>query len=314
MPVRRFFGVAFVLLLTLVPPSAAQELPALLGRVVDRAEVLSPAAENELDALLKAHEDSTSNQIAILTIRSLDGMDLESYSLEIARAWQLGQADRDNGVLLLVALDDRKMRIEVGYGLEGDLPDITASRIIQDEIRPYFQRDDYEGGILAGARAIVSAIEGSYVATESSDDMPLLFRLVFSALFMGMPLSVSVAAAFAPGWQRWFPILFLTPFIFAGSMVLTMSIEGAIAITLLYLFGHIALAIYFYRSPKWRAVMEKMKKAQKSGAKVPVEIFGRTFHMRAGGMSSGGGSSRSGGSSFSGGGGSFGGGGSSGSW
>ncbi len=312
MTLRRLSGLLASLLLLVALPTFAQDLPALTGRVVDRAEVLNPGTERLLEDLLQAHEDSTGNQIAVLTIRSLGGMDLESYSLEVARAWQLGQADRDNGVLLLVALEDRKMRIEVGYGLEGDLPDITASRIIQNDIRPYFQRDDYEGGIVAGARAIVSAVEGSYVATESSDEMPLLFRLVFAAMFMGMPLAVSVASAFAPGWQRWFPILFLTPFVFAGSMVLTMSIEGAIAITVVYLIGHIALAIYLSRSPKWRAIMAKMKKAEKTGAKVPVELFGRTFHMRAGGLGSGG--SSSGGSSFSGGGGSFGGGGSSGSW
>ncbi|MDZ4698762.1 MAG: TPM domain-containing protein [Rhodothermales bacterium] len=314
MTTYRLAGLVASLLLLVVLTASAQDLPALIGRVVDRAEVLSPSAERQLDDLLQAHEDSTGNQIAVLTIRSLDGMDLESYSLDVARAWQLGQADRDNGVLLLVALDDRKMRIEVGYGLEGDLPDITASRIIQNDIRPYFQRDDYEGGILAGARAIVSAVEGSYVATEGSDEMPLLFRLVFSAMFMGMPLAVSFASAFVPGWQRWFPILFLTPFIFAGSMVLTMAIRGAIVITLLYLVGHIALAIYFYQSPEWRAVMAKMKKAQKTGGKVRVEIFGRTFHVRAGSIGGGSSSSSSGGSSFSGGGGSFGGGGSSGSW
>ena len=115
---------------------AQQTVPSLTGRVVDQAGILSPSAEETLAALLAAHEDSTTNQVAVLTISSLDGEAIEAFSIRVAETWALGAAEKDNGVLLVVAVADRKLRIEVGFGLEGDLPDVIASRIIREEIVP----------------------------------------------------------------------------------------------------------------------------------------------------------------------------------
>jgi uncharacterized protein len=119
-----------------------------------------------LEHILKAERDSTSNQIAILIMPSLEGGSLEEYTLRVAEKWGLGKADRDNGVLLFVSRDDRKMRIEVGYGLEGSLTDAVSSRIIRNEIAPSFRQGDYDAGIRAGVMAIIQAIKGEYVNND----------------------------------------------------------------------------------------------------------------------------------------------------
>ena len=293
-------------LLFLATPGVAQEVPALTGRVVDRADVLSAQTEAAITTLLKAHEDSTSNQIAVLTIRSLDGAVLEEYSLAVATTWGLGTAANDNGVLLLIAVDDRKMRIEVGDGLEGDLPDAVAGRIIRNEIAPRFREGDFDAGVLAGVQAIIGAIEGSYVASPAGDDfsgeMPPFW---FGLLFLIVPSIFYFFAIFSPGCMRWFLFLFLIPFFGVGGLALTGSFIGAMAFLALYAISFIVINLH----PKIRAIQKKVNKAHKSGESVKVGPF--TFSPSSG--SSGGGWS-SGGSSFSGGGGSFSGGGASGGW
>ncbi|HCW06334.1 MAG TPA: hypothetical protein DGG95_03100, partial [Cytophagales bacterium] len=124
---------------------AQKAVPELWGqRVHDDAHALKQESVDLLEKSLKAYEDSTSNQIAILLIQSLDGDVLEEYSIRVAEKWKLGQKGKDNGVLLLVAVDDHKMRIEVGQGLEGVLTDALSSRIIRNEIAPEFRRGDYD--------------------------------------------------------------------------------------------------------------------------------------------------------------------------
>lgn len=149
--------------------SAAPEIPPLTGRVVDLAGLLSPASEAELSSLLAAHESKSSNQVVVLTVPDLQGHDIAGFALETAREWALGQDGRDNGVLILIAKKEKKMRIEVGYGLEGDLPDAWAKRIIQSEMRPAFKQGDFDGGIMNGTQAVVGAIEGSYTPAEPKE-------------------------------------------------------------------------------------------------------------------------------------------------
>src|SRR5436190_14372934 len=119
-----------------------KDVPSLMGlRVHDEAHILSQSTIDQLESSLKRFEDSTTNQIAILTIPSLDGEILEQYALRVAHdEWKLGQGDKDNGVLLLVAIEDRKIRIEAGQGLEGVLTDALSNRIIRNEIAPNFRR------------------------------------------------------------------------------------------------------------------------------------------------------------------------------
>jgi uncharacterized protein len=134
--------------------------------VHDEAKVLSAQAKSRLESIIQAVRDSTSNQIAILIIPSLQGGSLEEYSLRVAETWQPGEKEKDNGVLLLIVIDDRLMRIETGYGLEGSLTDAISSRIIRNEIAPRFRNGDYDGGVEAGIMAIIQAIKGEYSNEE----------------------------------------------------------------------------------------------------------------------------------------------------
>lgn len=136
--------------------------------VHDDANILSESTEATLEAMLKADRDSTSNQIAVLTIPSLQGGSLEEYSLAVAEKWALGKKEKDNGVLLLIVSEDRLIRIEVGYGLEGVLTDALSSRINRNEIAPYFRQGDYDTGVKEGVVAIIDAIKGEY----KNDDPP----------------------------------------------------------------------------------------------------------------------------------------------
>ena len=154
--------------LLLLPPSLAraqdEAFPTLSGRVVDEAEILSEPVEAQLVELLAGHEQATGNQLVVVTLSSLRGFDIADYGLRLGRAWGIGQEGKDNGVLLIVAPSERAVRIEVGYGLEGQLPDATARIIIEREILPAFRAGDLEGGVLTGARAILAALGGGYIA------------------------------------------------------------------------------------------------------------------------------------------------------
>jgi len=150
-----------------VPVLAQKEIPELWGhRVHDEAKVLSQQTIDNLEQTLKIFEDSTSNQLAILIIPSLDGEVIETYSLRAAEKWKLGTKNNDNGAILVVAINDRKMRIEVGQGLEGPLPDAICNRIIRNEMAPNFLRGDYDAGITAAMTAIMQAIKGEYKAVD----------------------------------------------------------------------------------------------------------------------------------------------------
>ena len=160
----RKFCLIFILLLSFL--SAWQvfglEVPKLTGFVNDRADMISPDVELKLENFLREFERSDSTQIAILTIPSLEGEALEEYSLRVAETWGLGRKGKDNGILLLVSRDDHKIRIEVGYGLEGKLTDLMAGRIVDNEITPYFRKGNFDAGIIAGISALGSAVRGEY--------------------------------------------------------------------------------------------------------------------------------------------------------
>ncbi len=147
----------------------ARDVPFLSGYVNDQAEMLSAGTVQALDRELHAFEDSTSNQVVVLTVTDLGGEGLEEFSCRVARTWRLGQKGKDNGVLLLVSRDDRKVRIEVGTGLEGDLTDVTCGLIIRSRILPRFRNADFDGGVLDGVHAILDAIRGSFSPAADPD-------------------------------------------------------------------------------------------------------------------------------------------------
>lgn len=132
--------------------------------VNDFAGVLSPEEEQQLERQLVAYDDSTSNQVAIVLVKTLDDYPIEEYALRLFRGWGIGNKKTNNGVLILAAIDDRKIRIEVGYGLEGAIPDITANHIIQNDIAPNFRSRDYFQGLSQAAASIVKAAAGEYKA------------------------------------------------------------------------------------------------------------------------------------------------------
>lgn len=142
-------------------PARAVEIPPLQGRVNDTAGLLSPDVAGRLTARLAAHEQATGVQLAILTIDSLKGEPIEDYGIRVVETWKLGKKGEDKGVLLLVAKTDRKARIEVGYGLEGSLPDITAGQIIRNVLAPEFRRGSYALGIAQTVEAIISKTGGT---------------------------------------------------------------------------------------------------------------------------------------------------------
>lgn len=142
--------------LVLSVPALAQDIrfPALTGRVVDQAEMLSPAKEAELTTRLEALERDTSDQVVVVTVPDLQGRDVADYGHQLGRHWGIGQSETDNGVLLIVAQQERAVRIEVGYGLEPILTDALSALIIHRQIVPAFKEGDFEGGITAGVTAI----------------------------------------------------------------------------------------------------------------------------------------------------------------
>jgi len=142
----------------LASPAFAQTFPPLTGRVVDNANLLSPAQEAELSAKLEALEKSTGRQLVVATLPDLQGYEIEDYGYQLGRAWGIGQKGQNNGIILIVAPNQRKVRIEVGYGLEPYVTDALSSTIIQEQILPKFKANDYPGGIEAGVDALLAQL------------------------------------------------------------------------------------------------------------------------------------------------------------
>ena len=149
----------YLILLLAAAPAAAQDFPKLTGRVVDAANLLAPADEAELTQRLAALEQASSRQLVITTIPDLQDHPIEDYGYRLGRAWGIGQKEANNGAILLVAPNERKVRIEVGYGLEPILTDALSHVIIQEQILPRFKQNDYPGGIKAGAGAIIEQLQ-----------------------------------------------------------------------------------------------------------------------------------------------------------
>jgi uncharacterized protein len=166
MPSTSLIKILFFLLVISVH-SHAQSIPPHGGHWVhDEAGILSSQTIGELEQILKYERDSTSNQIAVLIVPTIETGDIDGYAVKVFEDWKLGQAAKDNGVLFLIALNDRKMRIEVGVGLEGALTDAMSTRINRNEVAPRFRAGDYDGGVKAGVMAIIKTIKGEYVNND----------------------------------------------------------------------------------------------------------------------------------------------------
>ncbi|RPJ70685.1 MAG: TPM domain-containing protein [Desulfobacteraceae bacterium] len=276
--------------LLLAGAAAALEVPALKGRVNDYAGMLAPDTERRLESLLKELEDRDSTQVVVLTIPSLGGESIEEFSMRVAERWKIGQKGLDNGAILVVAAGDRKVRIEVGYGLEGRLTDLVAGRIIRDRIVPEFRAGRFEQGVLNGVAALAEAVRGEFQAPARppagppaagvEDLMPFLLVFFFLVFLLGRvsrPLGTAAGGFFMP---------FLGHMAFAPGPLTLLGL-GGVGLVIGYVLATIAAA--------FRA----------GGPRYPGGGFGGGPIMFP----------RGGGGGFSGGGGGFsGGGGASGSW
>src|ERR1700730_3926196 len=165
----------------------------LTGRVVDQAGVMSADSRSTIEAKLKDLEVKSGIQLVVATVKSLQGNDIESYANQLFRTWKLGQAQKNNGVLLLVAPAEHKVRIEVGYGLEGTLTDALSSVIISSAVIPRFKSNDFSGGIERGVDGIISVLSGDSAewqpkvnvrSEDASADFDKLFPILFFAIMI----------------------------------------------------------------------------------------------------------------------------------
>lgn len=189
---KTFFSLILLILLVTVKQAVGLEVPPLSSRVNDYAGILSPVTVEQLESSLKTFEQEQSTQIAILTITSLEDDSLEEFSMRVAEEWKIGQQGKDNGAILLVSRNDRKIRIEVGYGLEGTLTDLVSGRIIRNVIVPHFKQGDFDKGIMAGTTAMMKSVEGEFTADDIGTSSPsgqdpagFLFILIFFLLGIG---------------------------------------------------------------------------------------------------------------------------------
>jgi uncharacterized protein len=308
---RRVLTSTLAAVLSAVLLVSAAEIPSLTGRVVDNANILTAAARERLTAALKAHEDATGNQIAVLTVPTIQPQSIEDYAVKVFEAWKLGQKGNDNGVLIVVVARDRKLRIEVGYGLEPVLTDGAAGEIIRTAMTPWFKRGNYDRGIEDGVRAVIGRLEGKpatspAAAPPESSRAPSAMswpeRILIGLFIFGMIGMFTLLGIATPG-LGWFLYVFLIPF---WAIFPRFVVGGAAGTALLaaYLVGF-PLAKRRVRHALWYRRAEQSMKD-----KGFANIGGFTVGGSGGGSSSGGFSS----GGFSGGGGSSGGGGASGSW
>ena len=318
---RARFAAVFAALaacLALALPALAADVPFLTGRVVDEANILSAAAKQSISQMSEKHEQASGDQVVVLTMPSLDGESIEGYATRVFDAWKLGQKGKDNGVLVIVAPNDRKMRIEVGYGLEGTLTDAASARIIREVMTPQFKSGNYEAGIQNGVTAIVQALEGqgdwnapgaassSGSAKKAFSDIedqlpPWPMRILLGAFIFGIIGLFTFIGIMTPG-VGWFLYVFLIPF-WAMFPIIIVGVKGALTLLVIYLIGYPIAKIVLSRQEWYVKAAKEMK------SKGSTTIGGMVISS---GGSSGGSSSSGGG--FSGGGGSSGGGGASGSW
>jgi uncharacterized protein len=290
--IRRFAALCAVLLVGV--SATALEVPYLDGRVNDQAGMLSDGFEAQLEDRLRELEEQTGAQVAVLTIPSLEGDPIEDFSIRVVETWKLGRQGVDDGVLILIARDDRRMRIEVGYGLEGALTDAQAGRIIDGLMAPRFQEGDFDGGVNAAVDAVAAAVRGEPLEMPEVRPRKSMNNIATFVFFVVFGLPFINAALSSRGAAGWVLFLFLAPFFFAfPAAMFGLRVGG------------IVLAAWLIGFPLLRMIWPKAS-TTRTGSRRGGTFWGPFIGGGGGGGFSGGG--------FSGGGGGFGGGGASGGW
>lgn len=288
---------------------SALEVPFLAGRVNDLAGLLPPEDHRRLEEKLAALEQATGAQMAVLTLPSLEGENLEDFSLKVAETWRLGREDHDDGVLLLIAVQERGMRLEVGYGLEEQIPDLVARRVLDDHLRPRFRAGDFPGGIEAGIDVVSARLLGEEEppAPASLHDSPEVSTtevVIMGLVFVAVVGVFSTIAVFGSGCGSWLIYFFLTPF-WVTLPAIILGAPTGISLAAFWLLLVPLIKVLLHRSPAGKRFKERYPGLVRF-AQATATSSGRSWSS-SGGWSSGGGG-------FSGGGGSFGGGGASSSW
>ncbi|MFO2463954.1 TPM domain-containing protein [Pseudomonas sp. 15FMM2] len=206
---QRAWWLAALLLSFCLTAQAAPDFPALTGRVVDNAQMIEPAVREQLSRQLQALEQTSGDQIVVVTVPDLQGLPIEDFGFQLGRHWGIGQKGKDNGALLIVARDERKLRIEVGYGLEGVLTDAQSWVIINQVIAPKFKTGNFTQGISDGVAAMIQVVGGEPLAVPAhvadpnfAQDNPVfsigLFILLLVVLWlcnrMGLPVGAILLA------------------------------------------------------------------------------------------------------------------------
>ena len=301
------------LILLLASNAFAADVPMLTGRIVDNAELMTPATHAGLTAKLKAHEDKTGNQVVVLTIPTLGEESIDAYGVRVVEQWKIGKKGKDNGALLIVVPKEKKIRIEVGYGLEGAMPDAVASRIIRNVIAPPFMAGQFDQGMAAGVEAIIATLEGDAVA-QSADtpdksisgfqqpNMSLTEKLLFGTFIFGIIGLFTVIGIVTPG-MGWFLYVFLIPF-WGLFPIAVVGLQAAMVMLGIYVVGFPIAKLLIQRS-EWFKKRNSLNGDRRSGGRSRFDGLNHS----SGSWSSSSGSSWSSSDSFSGGGGSSGGGG-----
>lgn len=275
--------------------------PKLSGQVVDNANLLSQTQKETLVSIIKSHEEETSNQIVVLTLNSLDGYEIAEYSYQLGRYWEIGQKDKDNGVLLVISLNDRKLRIEVGYGLEGALTDKISHEIIEYTLKPKFRETQYYQGIQGAVNQIILAIKGEYTqdnkTNTNNNDISFIPLVFFIVIFSSLGLNGLSRSKRNPSLYRITKASLNSSFI--SIFIYAFSFEFTSYSLFISLISFLIIFIISFLSMK-KIDFDKIQR----DAKNTSSSYGSGY---SGGFSSSGGG-------FSGGGGSFGGGGASGGW
>jgi uncharacterized protein len=212
----RLLAVLFAFFCVAAPAAAAPSFPALTGRVVDNANILSDATKADLDSKLAALETKTSRQLVVVTIPSLGGYEISDYGYQLGRAWGIGQKTLNNGILFIVAPTEHKTRIEVGYGLEPIITDAFSSVVIQTQVLPKFRSGDFNGGVEAGADALIQQLsldpseaeKRAAAAEQQSQPQGDTGGGGLTGLLIALFIFIAIARVFG-GWG-------LLPFLFMG--------------------------------------------------------------------------------------------------
>lgn len=191
---------------TIGAAQAALQFPPLTGRVVDNAGILSPETQQKLTAFLAEHEQQTGNQVVVATVKDLGGTDIADYGYQLGRAWGIGQKGKNNGAVIIVSPSTHDVRIEVGYGLEGDLTDAQSKLIIENVMLPAFRQGDYDKGVLNGTIDVLRTLGGKPTGAENVPQPP---QPRDSGPFGGIPIFFILIVVWVLFGRFLWPLLFL---------------------------------------------------------------------------------------------------------